>query len=392
MRRRVIVTGANGVVGDELMRQLVPAVAPDWEILAIFSSQGSLEAYRARNDERLLSRIKPLVWDLRDAHALADVARAAGPADVSIGIHSAADVSWHRSLEKMRPVNVEGSRQVARLLRETSRSARLIYVSSAFTSVEGWEYRNSYERSKAEAERMLKREFPDLTPITFSCSLVVGRSEDGGISAYHGLYPMIRAINQFEPPIIPGNRSARVDIVPVDWVASELLALFEKVASSRTADDVVAAAGENSARLDELALQIHAALDVERAIRGIAPLPEMPVRSFRQFEFLKRTMKTWKLAVVDERSMQGFERLLALYRPYLEDDRALPARGVTRPAPRIETYLPRVVARWLEETWKRRPLVAVGTRADSRRLSGNAGDSTSFAAALAADVAVGASR
>jgi len=167
---------------------------------------------------------------------------------------------------------------------------------------------------------------------------------------------MIRAINQFEPPIFPGNRSARVDIVPVDWVASELLALFRKVAASRAPTDVVAAAGDGSARLDELAQQIHTTLNFERRIRGIEPLPEMPVRSFRQFEFLQRTMRTWKVEVIDAPSMENLERLLSLYRPYLEDGRTLPARGVTRPAPRIESYLPRVVGRWLAETWKRRPL------------------------------------
>ncbi len=87
----------------------------------------------------------------------------------------------------------------------------------------GQGFRNAYEQSKFEAERLVRAaEFPTtiLRP-----SIVVGDRRSGWTAAFNVLYWPLRAFARGLYPAVPAVPSALVDVVSVDYVADAIHAL-----------------------------------------------------------------------------------------------------------------------------------------------------------------------
>jgi len=112
----VLVTGATGLVGNNVVRQLV---ARGWSVRALVRGGG--EAVDRALAGLPVDRRAGALDDARGLEAAADGA--------AVVIHAAAMVhcGW-RHLDEMRAVNVEGTRRVARAARRAG--ARLVHVSS----------------------------------------------------------------------------------------------------------------------------------------------------------------------------------------------------------------------------------------------------------------------
>jgi nucleoside-diphosphate-sugar epimerase len=346
---RILVSGLSGVVGSELTVQLTRVADPRVEIVGVFRAPSSFQAFVHAVGLDVAARVMPVFCDLSDAASIASAANGLRPVGRTLAVHAAADVSWTRPLQKMVGPNVEGARNFARLVRASGRSARLIYVSSAFTRTHDWEYRNAYEESKAMAERLLHDEFDDLRPVVFSCSLVAGRTNDGRIARFHGIYPLVNLVECYNVPFLVGGRETRVDLVPVDWVAHELGALLTRLDSAGPecdVPDVIAAAGDDALRLPQLLVEFVAVLNARRLVRNCAPIEPMPVISTRQFRFLRRAADAWDVQGIDHRSLRVYERVLRHYGQYLEDDRVRAPVNVTRPAPHVTSYIGPLVDYW----------------------------------------------
>ncbi|MFJ2815282.1 SDR family oxidoreductase [Streptomyces sp. NPDC087294] len=342
---RLLVTGVGGAVGSGLADAL--AAAPPWaEVVGVFSGQRSRDAFLARASQPVRARVRTVVRDLTDGPATLALARELGPAATTTVVHAAADVSWTSSLQAARRGNVEVTRNVAELARALGGGTRFVYVSSAYTAVEGWEYRNTYEATKAEAERLLRSDYADLRPVVFSCSLVVGHSRTGAISRFHGIYPLLGLIDRHEPPLLPGGRDRRIDIVPVDWVAAELAALLRRVADGDAVTDVVASSGPAAPRLADLLAGSVAALNRARAAADRAPVPELTLVPFRRWDFLRRSLDAWQVRGVAMPPRAFLDRLIGVYRPYFEDDRVLPPTGTVRACPPWTEFLDPAVGYW----------------------------------------------
>jgi thioester reductase-like protein len=139
--------------------------------------------------------------------------------------------------------NVEGTRQLLRLARGQG-IERWHHVSTAFVCGLrngpvredqlgcGQEFRNPYEESKFEAERLL-RGVRGLGLTVYRPSVIVGDSRTGATTSYNGLYRFLelaaRLARHGELPLrLPLDGDETCDLVPVDWVARatvELLAL-----------------------------------------------------------------------------------------------------------------------------------------------------------------------
>jgi nucleoside-diphosphate-sugar epimerase len=111
---KYLVTGATGLLGNNIVRQLV-AAAESVRVLA-----------RAESDPRALDGlpIERAAGDVRDAAAVAEACRG-----VEIVIHSAGHVhlGW-KQLDQHQAINVEGARNVAAATRAAG--ARLVHVSA----------------------------------------------------------------------------------------------------------------------------------------------------------------------------------------------------------------------------------------------------------------------
>ena len=146
-------------------------------------------------------------------------------------MHCAASVSFDLALEKSRRVNVDGTRNVVELAERcpgssgspTSRpptwpASRAGLFREDQLDV-GQRFRNSYEHSKFEAERMLRERAEGLPLQILRPSIIVGDSRTGRTSSFNVLYGPLKAFARGRIPAIPARRSAPVDIVPVDYVA-----------------------------------------------------------------------------------------------------------------------------------------------------------------------------
>jgi long-chain acyl-CoA synthetase len=240
-RGAVLLTGATGFVGMEVLarwldrtdRRVYALVrAPDEDAAAerlrgvVATLYGDGDAHR----ERLVA----VPGDLeRPPLRLPDAARA----ELSHVVHCAASVSFTLGLPESRSINVEGTRRVLALAAECPALERFTYVSTAYVAGThdglfgeheldvGQGFRNSYERSKHEAEALVRS---SALPVqVLRPSIVVGDRRTGFTTAFNVLYAPLRLFSRGTYAALPARRSAPVDVVPVDYVADAAVELCE---------------------------------------------------------------------------------------------------------------------------------------------------------------------
>jgi nucleoside-diphosphate-sugar epimerase len=216
---------------------------------------------------------------------------------------------------------------------------RLSYVSTAYVAGEprrlfgeheldvGQRFRNPYERSKFEAERMVRERAHGLPLQVLRPSIVVGDSRTGRTSSFNVLYGPLKAFARGAIPAIPARRSSPVDIVPVDYVAERAVDLAE----SGPDGTFHLVAGRNATTVGRL-------LELASAQLQRKPPAVLPPTAYR------RLLHPWL-----RRKYSGL-RSMEVYFPYFSmrvrfDDRRL------GPAPPVESYFHRLVefaerARW----------------------------------------------
>ena len=331
----VLLTGATGFVGGEILDRLLE------------QHEGTVYALvRAENDETAAARLKPharlrvLAGDIEEPGLGLDPAAADELCtELTTVIHCAASVSFGMELAAQRRINVDGTRHVVELAERCERLERLTYISTAYVSGEprgvfredqldvGQSFRNPYERSKFEAERMIRERAAGLPLQILRPSIVVGDSRTGRTSAFNVLYGPLKAFARGRIPAIPARRSSPVDIVPVDYVADRVVEL----AMGGPDGTFHLVAGRNATTVDRLLDLTSTHLDRDRPT-------VLPPRIYR------RLLHPWL-----RRKHRGL-RSMEVYFPYFSmrvrfDDSML------GPGPAVEGYFGRLIefaerARW----------------------------------------------
>jgi long-chain acyl-CoA synthetase len=191
-------------------------------------------------------RVRAVPGDVtRPGLGLVGAERSRIAAEVGAVLHCAASIAFDLALEDAREVNVAGTREVIRLCREAralGRLERFVHVSTAYVAGEhagtfgedqldtGQAFRNTYERTKWEAEHAVVRA-GDLAPVIARPSIVMGDSTSGWTPAFNVLYWPLRAFSRGLFDTVPARPEARVDIVPVDYVAAALIRLLDEPAT-----------------------------------------------------------------------------------------------------------------------------------------------------------------
>ena len=245
----VLLTGATGFVGMEVLTRWLER--DDRRIYALV---------RARDDEHAGERLHPgLQSAFDDAHLHDDkLVPLAGDVEqpllglspkradeiareVTLVIHSAASVSFSMGLDESREINVGGTRNVLDFAERCAALGdgleRFTYVSTAYVAgthpgvfgedqlLEGQEFRNAYEQSKFEAERIVKTRARRLPVQVLRPSIVVGERLSGWTSSFNVLYGPLKAFARGTFPAVPAKHSSPVDVVPVDYVADAIYEL-----------------------------------------------------------------------------------------------------------------------------------------------------------------------
>ena len=270
-RDAVLLTGVTGFVGTELLSRYVERGTR--HVYALVRA-GDAEAATGRLDEILTGlyggpdfcrgRVTAVPGDIEQAGLGLDPSRRDELTDrVAEIVHCAASVSFSLPLDQARMINVGGTRRMLELAQDCAVAGdglrRFSYVSTAYVAGDhggafyeddlevGQGFRNSYERSKFEAERLV-HEHSDHLPIqVFRPSIIVGERATGWTSSFNVLYPPLRALANGAIPAIPGSASTPVDVVPVDYVADGVFELSQQPLDGNETHHLVAGREATSA-------------------------------------------------------------------------------------------------------------------------------------------------
>jgi nucleoside-diphosphate-sugar epimerase len=236
---RVLLTGATGFLGMEVLVRLLER--SDHEVLCLVRADDH-EAAEARLDD-VLSKLylDPSPYRGR-VHALpGDLTHGIAPPEQEIDVvcHCAASISFDLPLDEAREINVDGVHTIIELARAAG-ARRFVHVSTAYVSgihsgvftedMLGSEFRNTYEQTKCEAERMVG-DVGGMEVAIARPSIVMGESDSGWTPAFNVLYWPLRAFSRGLFAQVPAKPDGRVDVVPVDYVADGIFKLVESDAT-----------------------------------------------------------------------------------------------------------------------------------------------------------------
>ncbi len=132
-------------------------------------------------------------------------------------------------------VNVDGTRNMLELARDCQKLRRFNYFSTCYVSGDrlgviaedeldrGQSFRNPYEETKFQAEKLVQRAAATLPVTVFRPCSVVGDSRTGEIDRFEGPYYLgiLLVTSPLVVPLpLPGNGVAPLNVVPVDYVVS----------------------------------------------------------------------------------------------------------------------------------------------------------------------------
>ena len=218
----------------------------------------------------------------------------------------------------------------------------------------GQAFRNSYERSKFEAERLVSRTSARMPVQIFRPSIIVGERESGWTASFNVLYPPLKGLQAGAYPALPARGSTPVDVVPVDYVADAVFELAGEPAVSGEVHHLVA--GEKATSVGRLA-EIASAYFKRRRPRLVHP------------GVYRRILHPLLLRASRGRRRRALKRTESLF-PYFAmrvrfDNRRTKARlrGAGIDAPLVDDYLDRLLDFAVATRWGREPL----SRAEARR-------------------------
>jgi thioester reductase-like protein len=247
----LFLTGATGFLGGQILARYLERT--DRRVFALVRATDEAEATARLRTAIAAIYGSPDAYEHRLAAVPGDMTQAAFGAasdrldaiadDVTDVVHAAASVSFADPLDRARGINVEGTRhslEFAERCVERGGLRAFLYVSTTYVAGMhdarfdesdldvGQGFRNSYERSKFEAERLV-RESADRLPVRiFRPSIVVGERSSGWTPTFNVLYfPLKLFARGQNAPIVPVRRETIVDAVPVDFVADAFFELAQ---------------------------------------------------------------------------------------------------------------------------------------------------------------------
>ncbi|MFE1802423.1 SDR family oxidoreductase [Streptomyces sp. NPDC059517] len=335
----MLITGATGVVGAELAEQ---ARESGWQVTGCSARGGT----------------GVTAWRMGEAPAPPELT---GPWDVIV--NAAARPRWNLPTARATAANVAPVGALAPLVGPRT---HVIHVSTAYvTGLRGSagserpdDYRNSYEWSKAAAEREAVERYG---ATVVRPPLVIGRRSDGAVSRFTGLYSLIRSCVTGLLPAVVGDGEAFVETVTSCDVAACVLDLARDGRDGRDGCEgrdgrdgsggqpVVLGTGEEACSVKELVEVEFGTLNTWRAARGCGPLETPTIVTPEQWD---RFYLPFARPHLTARQLRAVE-LLSAFIPYMSTHEPI---GVTRRVPPVRPALRTCVRAWAD----RHPRLAQG--------------------------------
>ncbi len=313
MSSAVLLTGATGFLGRDLLKKLIDELPTEQTIYCLIRGHEKDGSVAQAPTETARARLRKLLTELGyERHDDPKVVRVcaisgdishqdlgAQPGDYETLVqhtshiyHGAATVRFDLPLPEARLVNVVGTTHIldlAERIQASGRPIRLSYIGTAFVAgtrtgrilereltVEQ-SFHNTYEQTKAEAEALVRRAMREksLCATLFRPSIIVGNSKTGETSSFKVMYWPLKVFSRGLIPIVPASRAGIVDMVPVDYVIAAIWEL------SRRSDTIGGcyhlAAGPDASTT------IGAALDQAAAFFRVRKPLFVPIETFERY-------------------------------------------------------------------------------------------------------------
>lgn len=234
----VLLTGATGLVGAEVLRELLNRPGTRSIRLLVPAGEGLRRRALARLEAHLgglPSGVATVTGDLgRSRFGLSPAAWKELASSIDTVFHCAQREIRDRDLAAARRANVRPVESWLRLL-ALRPELRLHHLSTAFVGGRrqglftefdldcGQGFHDAWERSQHEAETRL-RESPNGDRVAiYRPSHTLGRSGDGAAIELGGSYALVASLAV--AALLPGDGRAAIDFVPADYVAAAMVAL-----------------------------------------------------------------------------------------------------------------------------------------------------------------------
>lgn len=197
------------------------------------------------------ARFEVLLGDVADLHlGLATAEYRALSRSATDIVHAAELSQLSAPSRELQRVNVEGTRSLLELGSDCPGLRRLTHVSTLFVAGDregvvaedelamGQGFHNDYERTRYEAELLVRRAMGALPCTVLRPAIVVGDSKTGEIDRFEGPYSIaiLLVTSPVSVPVpLPGAGVAPLNVAPIDFVAAAAVALHHDArAAGRT--------------------------------------------------------------------------------------------------------------------------------------------------------------
>lgn len=241
----VFLTGATGFLGTQIARRVISNT--NLSIVALVRGKNNEESTKRLGREwwawpelnkNIGSRVIIVVGDIsEDRLGLSDEEYNYVVSNVTHIIHCAAALNLNGSIEEMRRINVLGTSNVlnlAKTIHEKNGLTRFSHISTAYVSggrdglipeselTNDYGFNNTYELTKYESEKLV-REFSNQISISiFRPGIIIGDSKTGQIRTFNTIYYPLRLYLKGGLRILPTDSTAKINMVPVDYVADSI--------------------------------------------------------------------------------------------------------------------------------------------------------------------------
>jgi nucleoside-diphosphate-sugar epimerase len=370
--QRLLLTGATGIVGREVVRELLRSPDPPEMLALLRGSDAEIEAKRrclcewAEVPPERAERLAAIRGDMTCAElGLTEKDRRRARSVTGI-LHAGAATRFDQTAEAAHLSNVVGTTNILAHARHCLGIERIAIVSTAFVAGrrggtiyeddlslrEG--FNNEYERSKAQAEYQARIAMRELPVDVYRLSIVVGRRSDGCISRFSGIYPIFRLFHNGLLAMIPGVPGQTIDLIPSDFAAAAICHfLSAKFASGVTYH--ICAGGDRSIGLDELFPAVSSCLaETDAAWRGRGQSPPLIVAAevFKQFVSVVELTGNRRLRhiIKQTRSITRQLEIAKIFDTHGLDQARI--GNVALALPHARGWLPQIIAHGVATRWR----------------------------------------
>jgi long-chain acyl-CoA synthetase len=323
MVKHLFLTGGTGFIGSRLLKlwldrteaRITLLMHNHTGITAERQYRRLLGAYPAESREAMTERVHLVHGDLVAPNlGLNQDDQDAITSKVTHIVHAGARLRFDLALDQARQANTAGTAKVLDLARRCQHLERFDYLGTAYIASrcsgivredaihDGLEHNNSYERSKYEAELLVRKAMDEIPATVLRPSIVTCDMETGYAPSTSAFYRLLLAVASGALEVLPGRAETRLDMVPVSYV--------------------VKAAFEIGRRSNLAGQCFHLSAGVENLI-SLGELRDLACASFgcRGLEILSpEEYSHWAADVCKAvPAMRSFLDELKLYMPYLSD-------------------------------------------------------------------------